>query len=449
MRTCLRKTGLVATTATVVAALCLGTAALRAEPAAVKAVDAAGSFLIPAYAFDRGNAKTFTQEWADAEPMIAFGGASPVVVEYDIDFPVAATYTIHVRYAAQEPRPVELSLDDKSLGQCCRTATGTWNTSGAQVGGVAARVAIAAGKHTLKLRRDGGFPHVVSLRFDSSVPLCRRTGSSIAPRRESSTVPRPFRAESGTPIHRRQDRRPCAWPSRTSSTRSGRDIPAGRTFCKRLDALQGESERLEREARQIRRPRSPAQGVDRRPGRPPPRGPAGQSAAGLRQAAAGQAGRQVARASACRRTGRATRSLPKTGFDDEIAVLSPVRPDGAADDALQARRRPVRGRRGPALRRRPDALLDARRQRPLAGLRDRRRRHGPAAADRRAARRRQLRRLLPARRPDPVHLDGLFRRRAVRVRQLARGQCSTSWTPTAGTSASSASTRSTTGARRC
>ena len=43
---------------------------------------------------------------------------------------------------------------------------------------------------------------------------------------------------------------------------------------------------------------------------------------------------------------------------------------------------------------------------------------GPAATDRRAARRRQLRRLLPARRQDRLHLDRLLRRRALRLRQL-------------------------------
>ena len=128
------------------------------------------SFTVPAWAFDRGNAKTFTQQYADAGPMIAFGGQSPVVVEYDIEFPVAATYTLHLQFAAGAARPVALALDGKPLGEGCRTASGSWNTSGAKWE-QAASVPVSAGKHTLKLQREEAFPHVVALRFDSSVPL--------------------------------------------------------------------------------------------------------------------------------------------------------------------------------------------------------------------------------------------------------------------------------------
>ena len=88
--------------------------------AADLSADAAAQIEIAAYAFDRGNAKTFTSSWADAEPMVANGGQLPIVVEYDIEFPVEATYTIHIRFAAQAARPVNLFLDDKKLGTCCR-----------------------------------------------------------------------------------------------------------------------------------------------------------------------------------------------------------------------------------------------------------------------------------------------------------------------------------------
>ncbi|MCX7425671.1 MAG: carbohydrate-binding protein [Planctomycetia bacterium] len=248
MTTSLRKTGLVAATATVITGYCLCAATLRAEPAAVKAVDAAGSFLIPAYAFDRGNAKTFTKEWADAGPMIAYGGVSPVAAVYDIDFPVAATYTIHVRYAAQEPRPVEISLDDKSLGACCRTATGSWNTSSAQWE-ASCTVAIAAGKHTLKLQRDGSFPHVVSLRLDSSVPFAK-DWKLERPKARTLESPPLVPAELGTQYT------DVKIPALRLAIQDlvdtfGPQYPGGPDFLKRLDALQGESERLEREARQI------------------------------------------------------------------------------------------------------------------------------------------------------------------------------------------------------
>jgi hypothetical protein len=55
------------------------------------------SFEIPAWAFDRGNAATYTNQWADAEPMVAFGGAAPIIVEYDIIFPASGTYTLEIK----------------------------------------------------------------------------------------------------------------------------------------------------------------------------------------------------------------------------------------------------------------------------------------------------------------------------------------------------------------
>ena len=137
---------------------------LRAEPPAT------GSFEIPAYAFDRGNAKTFIKQYADAGPMVANGGVSPNVVEYDIVFPADGGYTISIKFAAQDPRPVDLYLDEMKIATCCRTATGTWNTSSA-AWEKSATVYIAPGKHTIKLQRGGAFPHLMSLKFESSRPF--------------------------------------------------------------------------------------------------------------------------------------------------------------------------------------------------------------------------------------------------------------------------------------
>ncbi len=126
----------------------------------------AASFEIPAWAFDRGNAKTFTSDYADAGPMIAFGARSPVWVEYDLDFPVAGDFQISVRYAAASARSVTLFLNGKMVGAVCCAETGSWNTSGAKwVDG--ANLYVPAGKHTIRLERAGSFPHVVSLKFSS------------------------------------------------------------------------------------------------------------------------------------------------------------------------------------------------------------------------------------------------------------------------------------------
>jgi len=78
----------------------------------------------------------------------------PTGIEYDIDFPVTAQYTLNVRYAAQSARPVELFFDGENLGQCCRTTTGGWNTSRAAWERTCG-LSITKGKHTVKLYRNG------------------------------------------------------------------------------------------------------------------------------------------------------------------------------------------------------------------------------------------------------------------------------------------------------
>jgi len=122
------------------------------------------SFEIPAWAFDRGNAATYTNQWADVKPMVAFGGTAPVIVEYDINFPASGTYTLEINYAAADPRPVELQMDDKTVAQVCRQATGAWETSKA-AWEKSAQLFIPAGPRTFRLQRADAFPHVVSLRF--------------------------------------------------------------------------------------------------------------------------------------------------------------------------------------------------------------------------------------------------------------------------------------------
>ena len=61
--------------------------------------------------------------------MVAFGGSSPIIVEYDIVFPASGAYKLQIKYAAAEKRPVELQMDDKTVAQVCRKTTGGWETS--------------------------------------------------------------------------------------------------------------------------------------------------------------------------------------------------------------------------------------------------------------------------------------------------------------------------------
>jgi hypothetical protein len=129
------------------------------------------SFTIPAWAFDRGNVKTFTEgQWVDAGPMVASGEELPTVVEYDIDFPVDTDCTISLQYASRDARPVAVSFDKKEIGPGCRKGTGGDKTSKAKWEDVRTQN-IRKGRHTLRFERDKNFPHLIALRFDSLVPF--------------------------------------------------------------------------------------------------------------------------------------------------------------------------------------------------------------------------------------------------------------------------------------
>ena len=119
--------------------------------------------------------------------MAGDGGQLPWLVQYDVDFPVDAAYTLHVRYAAAESRPLELWLDGQSAGKCCEGVTGNsppdqgrrpklpdapprhpWNRHGAEWK-EAGKLSVTKGKHTLKLTCDGPPPNVIALRLESPV----------------------------------------------------------------------------------------------------------------------------------------------------------------------------------------------------------------------------------------------------------------------------------------
>jgi hypothetical protein len=147
---------------------------------------AAGSLAIPAHTFDRGNARIYASpdQYAMDGALTGDGpkGGDESTVEYDIDFPVTAAYTLKIRYAAVESRPTQIFLDGKKLGRAC---TGISHNTANYVRphpfpvnsrstklegfrdhgkGTLMRLSVARGKHTLRLARRGPLPHLVSLR---------------------------------------------------------------------------------------------------------------------------------------------------------------------------------------------------------------------------------------------------------------------------------------------
>jgi len=178
------------------ASACLAAWGMAAPAGGAEKPEPAGSFEIPAWTFDRGNAKVYANphvyaDYRDTYPELVAGdgGRTPWAVEYDVDFPVDATYTLHVRYVSAEPRPLKLWLDGRMMAACCKGVTraarphpystttrnpyyepaeSTWNRYGARwekAGGLS----ITRGKHTLKLTRGGPGPGVIALRLDSPV----------------------------------------------------------------------------------------------------------------------------------------------------------------------------------------------------------------------------------------------------------------------------------------
>lgn len=281
------------------------------------------SFMIPAWAFDRGNVKTFRQEYADAGPMVAYGGESPIVVEYDVEFPVSGEWTIWICYAAAAARPVALSLDETSLGACCRGASGTWNTSSAAWEKSCARW-FAPGKHTLRLKRDNDFPHLVALRFDCSTPF--PDGWKLDrphARKIDSPVTYLFSRDVSVP---KPDALRLAIEDLIATF--GSKYPGGPRYLSRLDALSKEWKRLEEKTRNGQLPlESERKRLDEA------------LTALAREALLANPLLDFDRLLVVQRgekgpalglpyNWQSNSCLPKTGYDDQIAVLSPVRPDG-------------------------------------------------------------------------------------------------------------------------
>ena len=93
--------------------------------------EAATRLEIPAWSFDRGNARVEANpytyaDYRDMHPelIVTGGGQLPWEVQYDVDFPVEATYALSIRYTSAESRPIELWLDDKKVATCCGRVTG-------------------------------------------------------------------------------------------------------------------------------------------------------------------------------------------------------------------------------------------------------------------------------------------------------------------------------------
>ena len=320
----------------------------------------AGSFAIPAWAFDRGNVRVFTEELADAGPMVAFGGRSPVFVEYDLDLPAAGAYQLEHRVRGGNSHDrCSSSVDGKTSGPVCRSATGSWNTSGAKWEESAAWTCRPGGTPFGSSARVT-FPIVVALRLSVSLPF--QTDCPAARRMPGSAWPSPPSAVPET-VTRAAALRLAI---NDLATTFGPRYPKGEQFLQRLD----------RSETQLNSGRQPAQARPR-PGGPAARGAAGQPAARFRPAAGAQARFSQARRRAPRDGRRSRRRHAQRPHQRRHAAPGPLerRTRGAFEPARRAAAhhayrpddRRDADRSGAALRRRPAALRQERGDRRRTG----------------------------------------------------------------------------------
>lgn len=133
----------------------------------------ANSILVYAYEFDRGNVlvQDVGNGYADKEPVILNAEKYPNTAEYDISFPVTASYTFFARYTAMDSRPVDVYLDNEKAHRGFASVTGSWNASSA-IWEKQCDLEISQGSHTIKLVCPGScIPHIVAFRLDSSEPF--------------------------------------------------------------------------------------------------------------------------------------------------------------------------------------------------------------------------------------------------------------------------------------
>ncbi|MDP6633343.1 MAG: hypothetical protein QGG42_00410 [Phycisphaerae bacterium] len=174
-----------------------------------------GSLVIPAWSFARGNARIYADpsQYADAGPVVGSGPreAWGWIVEYDVDIPVTAKYTLQICYASTDARPLDVCIDDGDPNDCCmgvtfapaaagREAGLTSNSSGARWEGLYKRGSLSLqqteldkGIHTIRLVRRGKLPHIFALRLDTPTEFPDDYKPPVYKVRDIKSVPEAFR----------------------------------------------------------------------------------------------------------------------------------------------------------------------------------------------------------------------------------------------------------------
>ncbi|HOD83099.1 MAG: Formylglycine-generating sulfatase enzyme [Planctomycetes bacterium ADurb.Bin126] len=131
---------------------------------------AGGRIEFEARDFDASNLRVSLtgHDYADGPSCIWNAGELPNYAEYEIDFPVSGEYALSILYAAQQARPVQIRLDDKTVHTGLAGTTGSWQTRSARWE-PQCTLKIEKGWHALALFRDDCMPHICGIRLETPV----------------------------------------------------------------------------------------------------------------------------------------------------------------------------------------------------------------------------------------------------------------------------------------
>ena len=121
--------------------------------------------VIEAETFARGTLVVDRTQWGSAaEPIVRTGKGGEQWVEYDIESAGARRVALDVRYAAEEARPVDVSLNGHTVAEgALREVTGSWHLAGQRWTRVAT-LDLPAGRSTVRMARaSDSVPHIDAL----------------------------------------------------------------------------------------------------------------------------------------------------------------------------------------------------------------------------------------------------------------------------------------------
>ena len=328
-------------------------------------------FTIDAEAFDQGNVRVSHkgQRYANDHSCIWNAGDVPNWTEYVIEFPVVADYMLSALYAAAQSRPVEIRLDDQKVHVGFTGTTGSWETRSARWE-EQCRLHIASGRHTVRLE---------SRRAHAAYLCAAVRVVGTAARRLEVEPPAGARARSTDTAPPAADPRGGTAPAlgRIDPKVVGRAIDdLERTFPGRYHAARYRKAIAEFQSTREGLLKSLAEGKPVEP-----------SAIenlldGVRSVLLANPLLDFDRVLVVRRSPANSTGFVPTNFltqasipvkdrenaDNEIAVLSNLRGKPRLDRLYKPRGRPDPPRRAAGFRRRPHAVFQHRRQRPLGDL---------------------------------------------------------------------------------